>query len=57
MAKTKHDEVLEIQPDGWEKVIACFKSKAAAEHKAMLKRNSASLKRRKDNIVVREVVT
>lgn len=55
MSKTY--EVIEIQADGWEKVIRICKSKATAERAAMMRRNSLGLKGKNIDVVqIREFV-
>lgn len=55
MSKTY--EVVEIQADGWEKVLRICKSKVTAERAAMLRRNALGLKgKNTDAVQVREFV-
>lgn len=53
--KVKVYEVWEIQPNGTEKCIACFKTKAAAERKVMLRHNATCMRVKKPAYEVREV--
>ena len=55
MSKTY--EVVEIQADGWEKVIRVCKSKTTAERAAMMQRNRLGLKGKNIDVVqIREFV-